>query len=128
MLTKHVYCVDLTASSFTIDYTLDPALFPGLAIPASEMSMTTTSGGDGVLIMGLELVGAPPGQVLAVKLVPGTSPYYGTQYWDFSLPNASEAAPTQFPVLTNSSGTTPIQEIAFASIFSMTGRLYLYGN
>jgi hypothetical protein len=113
-------CADL-GNTYAIDYTIDTSTMT-TGLPASAISMTTTSGGDGVLILGLQLVGPAKGKILAIKLATSGSPI-GSLYWVFSLLNAAEFAPTQFPIVTDPTGT-PVY-IAFPSNQS---RMYLYGN
>jgi hypothetical protein len=116
-------CIDL-GNSYALDYTVDTSRF-STGIPASAMTLTTTSGGSKVLILGLQLVGPNnPGKVLAVELVPSGS-NFGAQYWIFALPSNTEFAPTQFPLITETSGSNSYQDIAFPSD---QHRLYYYGN
>ena len=120
--THTLKCADL-GTTYAIDYTIDTSRFT-TGFPASAMTLTTTSGGDGVLILGIQLVGLNPGKILAIQLVTSGS-NFGTQYWSSlpSLPGNAEFAPTQFPIITDTSG--PYQNIAFPTNKS---RVYLYGN
>jgi hypothetical protein len=111
-------CVDVTSATYQTDYTINTS---GLSsgFPASDMTMTTISGGH-VLILGMQLIGTNPGNILAINVTSGSN--FGAEYWLFSLTGDAEFAPTQFPVITDSSGH---QDIAFPSNQS---RAYLYGN
>jgi hypothetical protein len=115
-------CADL-GSTYTIDYSVDVSTLASVSgDPASAMTLTTTSGGEEVLILGIQAVGSTPGQVLAVGLVPNGSGF-GNEYWIFSLPGDAEFAPSQFPIITNT--TDSYQAIAFPSDLK---RMYLYGD
>ncbi len=113
-------CVDQGAT-YAIDYTIDTSRFSS-GFPASDMTMTTTSDGHNVLILGLELIGENPGKILAIELVPSGS-YFGTEYWIFALPGDAEFSAGQFPIITDGSGS--YLDIAFPSVLN---RLYMYGN
>jgi hypothetical protein len=122
LFSPNLNCVN-TGNTYNIDNTINVGgtmgLVPG-GLPASELTISYTSGGDAVLIMSLEIVGSG-GHVTAVKVTGdvSTSNFTPTKYWDTAYPASPplEFSPTQFPIVTtvtNSSGTS--QSVAAPSL------------
>jgi hypothetical protein len=112
-----LYCLDETNGDTDYSFNVRDISTLTLAVPASGMSLTQTSSGDTVMLLGV-LTGiagpsdpAPPatniGHVVAIKLSGTGSGFSATSYWELilpSVPSGVQGAVGQFPLVQNSSG------------------------
>ncbi|MFN0104612.1 MAG: hypothetical protein ACKV2U_21305 [Bryobacteraceae bacterium] len=117
-------CVNL-GNTYNVDNTIDVGSLVPASFPASVLTMTHPSTGGAVILLCVNFVGTNPGRILAIQVTGDytTSNFSAAKYWDFALPQNGEYAPTQFPIVTDTTG--PYSTLAFPT---SQNRLYLYSN